>query len=258
MRIRFSLRFRSARAIVVRRARASALQSQRAYAPHKSSSARAVDSPRRPDGLLSNIWRVVNAALDRFVVDGWSWWIGGCQTLKIAGLAPLDNPIPSISLKSVATPPMKKLTLLFCAVVAALAVPFSVKAAPAGGGITVPDFTKGDPIPSGAGHDWNLGATGARGWMYCEKDGGKLSLTRWRAGTTEEVTLELSLLGGYSATAPYGCQKSASILKKGCSLLAGRMAAADYGKRQNPITRSLFHRATPCSADQKQEPSRCV
>ena len=33
--------------------------------------------------------------------------------------------------------------------------------------------------------------------------------------------------------------KSASILKKGCSLLAGRMAAADYGKRQNPITRSL-------------------
>lgn len=191
---------------------------------------------------------------------------------------------------------MKKLTLLFCAVVAALSVPFSVEAAPAGGGITLPDFTKGDPIPSGAGHDWNLGATGARGWMYCEKmgttdarqiavtsvdagspadgilvrgdvllgaggnrfsfdprtelgraltaaeslaGGGKLTLTRWRAGATEEVTLALSLLGGYSATAPYGCQKSASILKKGCSLLAGRMAAADYGKRQNPITRSL-------------------
>lgn len=28
-----------------------------------------------------------------------------------------------------------------------------------------PDFTKGDPIPEGATHDWNLGATGARGWM---------------------------------------------------------------------------------------------
>lgn len=148
MRIRFSLRFRSARAIVVRRARVSALQSQKAYAPHRSSSARAVDSPRSPDGLLSNIWGVVNAALDRFVVDGWSWWIGGCQTLKIAGLAPLDNPIPSISLKSVATPPMKKLALLFCAVAAALSVPFSVEAAPAGGGITVPDLQRATQYPA--------------------------------------------------------------------------------------------------------------
>ncbi len=29
-----------------------------------------------------------------------------------------------------------------------------------------PDFTKGEPIPEGATHDWTLGATGARGWMY--------------------------------------------------------------------------------------------
>src|SRR5208282_5347239 len=32
-----------------------------------------------------------------------------------------------------------------------------------------PDFTRGDKIPDGAEHDWNLGATGARGWMYCDK-----------------------------------------------------------------------------------------
>ncbi len=32
-----------------------------------------------------------------------------------------------------------------------------------------PDFTKGDSIPAGAVHDWNLGATGARGWMFSEK-----------------------------------------------------------------------------------------
>jgi hypothetical protein len=32
-----------------------------------------------------------------------------------------------------------------------------------------PDFTKGDPIPEGAIHDWNLGATGARGWMFSDK-----------------------------------------------------------------------------------------
>jgi len=32
-----------------------------------------------------------------------------------------------------------------------------------------PDFTKGEGIPQGASHDWNLGATGLRGWMYSEK-----------------------------------------------------------------------------------------
>ena len=30
----------------------------------------------------------------------------------------------------------------------------------------MPDFTKGDAIPAGAKHDWNLGATGLRGWMH--------------------------------------------------------------------------------------------
>ena len=32
-----------------------------------------------------------------------------------------------------------------------------------------PDFTQGDQIPEGATHDWNLGPTGARGWMYSNK-----------------------------------------------------------------------------------------
>ena len=32
-----------------------------------------------------------------------------------------------------------------------------------------PDFTKGDPIPQGADHDWTLGASGARGWMFSNK-----------------------------------------------------------------------------------------
>lgn len=33
----------------------------------------------------------------------------------------------------------------------------------------MPDLTKGDAIPANAKHDWNLGATGLRGWMYCDK-----------------------------------------------------------------------------------------
>ena len=32
-----------------------------------------------------------------------------------------------------------------------------------------PDFTQGGKIPAGANHDWNLGATGARGWMFSDK-----------------------------------------------------------------------------------------
>ncbi len=38
-------------------------------------------------------------------------------------------------------------------------------AAPSGK-MTKPDFTKGDNIPDGATHDWTLGATGARGWIF--------------------------------------------------------------------------------------------
>ena len=33
----------------------------------------------------------------------------------------------------------------------------------------MPDFTKGDAIPAEYTHDWTLGATGARGWIYSEK-----------------------------------------------------------------------------------------
>ena len=34
---------------------------------------------------------------------------------------------------------------------------------------TIPDFTKGASIPSEAKHDWNLGPSGLRGWMFCDK-----------------------------------------------------------------------------------------
>ncbi len=33
----------------------------------------------------------------------------------------------------------------------------------------IPDFTQGGEIPENASHDWNLGPTGARGWIYCNK-----------------------------------------------------------------------------------------
>lgn len=172
--------------------------------------------------------------------------------------------------------------------------------------MTKPDFTKGDPIPAGATHDWTLGATGTRGWMYSNKletsearqisitkvdkgspaDGklqvgdvilgvggkafsydprtefgkaltaaeagdGKLSLTRWKDGNTEEVSLQLPVLGAYSKTAPYKCEKSAKIFQAGCEALAKRMAEdANYAK-QSPITRSLNALALLASGDTK-------
>lgn len=45
----------------------------------------------------------------------------------------------------------------------------SLYAAEPASNTVVPDLTKGDVIPREATHDWNLGATGARGWMFSEK-----------------------------------------------------------------------------------------
>jgi len=161
-----------------------------------------------------------------------------------------------------------------------------------------PDFTQGGVIPKNAKHDWNLGATGLRGWMHCDRlttsdtrqilvttveprspaDGvlavgdvilgvggkpfsidtrtemglaitaaettagaGRLLLTRWRAGATEDVVVTLPVLGDYSSTAPFDCPKSKRILEAGCDALAARMTDPGYGKGSSgePITRAL-------------------
>ena len=70
-----------------------------------------------------------------------------------------------------------------------------------------------------------------------EAGGGNLTITRWRAGKTEDVALKLAVLGSYSATAPYDCEKSRNILARGCKTLAERIPAT--AERENPIPRSL-------------------
>ena len=52
------------------------------------------------------------------------------------------------------------------AMVAALAAPAMAEQS---GKTTLPDFTKGGKIPARATHDWNLGATGLRGWIFCDE-----------------------------------------------------------------------------------------
>ncbi|MFK7851493.1 MAG: DUF6288 domain-containing protein [Akkermansiaceae bacterium] len=173
-----------------------------------------------------------------------------------------------------------------------------------------PDFTKGESIPEGATHDWTLGATGARGWMYSHqletakarqiritkvangspadgvlktgdvilgigseafstdarvsfgkaltaaestKGGGKLSLLRWRGGKTERVTVQLPVLGDYSATTPYECGKSAKILEQGCKTLSEKIMKPGYNP--NPISRSLNALALLSTGEEKWMPT---
>jgi hypothetical protein len=197
-----------------------------------------------------------------------------------------------------------KTSLLSLVLATLVAAPVPVLAAAKGNTITIPDFTKGATIPAGAKHDWNLGSTGLRGWMFCDKlvttdarqisitkvekgspadgvlaigdvilgvggkpfahdprtelgkalttaeslaGGGKLTLTRWRAGKVETVVVKLPVLGAYSATAPYDCPKSKRILEQGCKALAEKVAKSPH--TEDPIVRSLNALALLASGD---------
>ena len=177
--------------------------------------------------------------------------------------------------------------------------------------LKIPDFTRGEVAPGKAKHDWNLGPTGARGWIFCDRlvtsdarqilitsvaagspaDGvvsvgdvilgvegkpfaydprtemgkaitiaeseagdGKLVLTRWRKGKSEDVVLTLPVLGAYSSTSPYQCSKSARILEQGCKVLAERVATTDYGNQTEPIVRALNALALLASGDAAYHP----
>jgi hypothetical protein len=189
-------------------------------------------------------------------------------------------------------------------VAALLAVPHGVFAAAPKGRPSIPDFTRNEPIPAGAKHDWNLGPTGLRGWMYCDRmvttearqisvtqvekgspaegsfvvgdvllgvggksfsrdprtefgkaitaaeteaGGGHLTLTRWRAGKTEEVVVKLPVLGSYAATAPFDCPKSKRILDQGYKALTAKMAKPR--SQDDPIVRSVNALALLASGD---------
>ena len=56
------------------------------------------------------------------------------------------------------------LSLISAAVILAMSGPAA--AAEKALAATMPDFTKGATLPKDAPHDWTLGPTGARGWIY--------------------------------------------------------------------------------------------
>lgn len=80
---------------------------------------------------------------------------------------------------------LKSLTSFVAAVL--LAFPASVSAAEPKGNPANPDFTNGEAIPAGAKHDWNLGPTGLRGWMFCDKmvttDARQIAITKVEKGS---------------------------------------------------------------------------
>ena len=73
------------------------------------------------------------------------------------------------------------------ALAGALVVPGLSVAAPKKVAISMPDFTKGDTIPAKAKHDWNLGPTGLRGWIFSDQlvtsDARQISLTKVEKGS---------------------------------------------------------------------------
>lgn len=184
-------------------------------------------------------------------------------------------------------------TLCHCAVAALLLLPICARSGERQDAMPAPDFTKGDK--PGEAHDWTLGPTGVRGWIFtanghshvarqilitevakgspadgvlgvgdvilgvdgknfsadarvqfakaitsAESEKGAMRLLRWREGKTDAVELKLAVLGSYSSTAPYACEKSRRIFELGCVSLAKRMAdEKNYTKRLDPIPRSL-------------------
>jgi len=84
-------------------------------------------------------------------------------------------------------------SLAFFAAAVLLAVPASVSAASPKAKVTNPDFTRGETIPEGFTHDWNLGATGARGWMFSDKlvttDARQIQITRVAKGSPADGVL---------------------------------------------------------------------
>jgi hypothetical protein len=174
----------------------------------------------------------------------------------------------------------------------------------------IPDFTRGGK--KNDRHDWNLGPTGARGWMWgmrlrtdyarqilitkvdsgspadrvlqvgdvilgvggskfdsdariafgkaitkAEKtvNRGRLKVIRWRKGRTQNVTLQLKVMGSYGPLAPMHCRKSRKILDDACRYIKengigrgitghinalGLLASGD--KKYLPMVRDYAHK----------------
>ncbi len=95
---------------------------------------------------------------------------------------------------------------------------------PASGLLASDDVILGASAGSGPVSLFTNDSRKSLGWaiVAAEAGDGTLKLKRWRAGATNEVQLQLRIMGAYSATAPYNCPKSALILSNACNLIANQ------------------------------------
>ncbi|MEO0018634.1 MAG: hypothetical protein RLZZ522_1917, partial [Verrucomicrobiota bacterium] len=81
-----------------------------------------------------------------------------------------------------------------------------------------------DVITGVDGKPFNDDARKSIAWAIQEAEtaakGGALKLTVSRAGQVQELTLKLAVMGSYSETAPYNCEKSKLILARATAILA--------------------------------------
>jgi len=129
-----------------------------------------------------------------------------------------------------------------------LALSASVSAARPKGNVTNPDFTKGDAIPEGFKHDWNLGATGARGWIFTNKfattEARQIKITQVAKGSPADGVLAVDdvILGvggkpfAYDPRTEFGKALTAAESEAG----AGKLAVTRWrGGRTETVTIKL-------------------
>ncbi len=84
---------------------------------------------------------------------------------------------------------MKPIVSLVTLLITCLSISAAPKVA-----LTNVDLTKGEPIPAEAKHSWTLGATGAKGWMFCDKlttlDARQIGIVEVSPGSPAEGVLQ--------------------------------------------------------------------
>ena len=89
--------------------------------------------------------------------------------------------------------------------------------------------------------DARMSLARAMTWAESTKGQGKLRLLRHRDGKVEPVTIQLPVMGDYSATAPFDCPKSERIAQGAAEFLAERMPVEGFSKGvSEPLAAALL------------------
>lgn len=153
------------------------------------------------NGVIATIDRSFTYNLGPTGLRGWIYVTKGSHTIGATGTMTGES---RQILVTVASAPAN----------AVLAVDDVILGAMAASSGTVPNFS------SDARKSFAAAITAAE-----QTGGGTLRVKRWRAGTTTDVNIPITIMGNYTATAPYNCPKSALILANARNKLVAQMKA---------------------------------